>query len=40
MTGYKLFSEGDMEGLNKINHEDALFKFNGDYKRSGEYKEF
>ena len=25
MTGYKLFSEGDLEGLNKINHEDALF---------------
>ena len=40
MTGYKLFSEGDMEGLNKINHEDALFRVNGDHKRSGEYKGF
>ena len=40
MNGYKLFSEGDMEGLNKINHKDALFKVNGDHKRSGEYKGF
>ena len=40
MNGYKLFSEGDMEGLSKINHEDALFKVNGDHKRSGEYKGF
>ena len=40
LTGYDLFAEGDMEGLSKINHENALFRVNGDHRRSGEYKGF
>ena len=40
LSGYQLFAEGDVEGLSKINHEHALFKVNGDHRRSGEYKGF
>ena len=40
LTGYQLFAEGDVTGLEKINHENALFMVNGDHKRSGEYKGF
>ena len=40
LTGYQFFAEGDMEGLSKINHENALFRVNGDHRRSGEYKGF
>ena len=40
LRGYQLFAEGDVNGLEKINHENALFMVNGDHKRSGEYKGF
>ena len=40
LRGYQLFAEGDVNGLQKINHETALFMVNGDHKRSGEYKGF
>ena len=40
LRGYQLFAEGDVNGLEKINHETALFTINGDHKRSGEYKGF
>ena len=40
LRGYQLFAEGDVTGLEKINHETALFMVNGDHKRSGEYKGF
>ena len=40
LRGYQLFAEGDVNGLEKINHETALFMVNGEYKRSGEYKGF
>ena len=40
LRGYQLFAEGDVNGLEKINHETALFMVNGDHKRSGEYKGF
>ncbi len=40
LSGYKFFSEGDMESLSKINHEDALFTVNGDHDLSGTYHGF
>ena len=40
LRGYQLFAEGDVNGLEKINHETTLFMVNGDHKRSGEYKGF
>ena len=40
LRGYQLFAEGDVNSLEKINHETALFMVNGDLKRSGEYKGF
>ena len=40
MGGYKLFAEGDMESLSKINHKNAVYKVNGDHKLSGEYNGF
>ena len=40
LRGYQLFAEGDVNGLEKINHETALFMVNGDHKRSGEYNGF
>ena len=40
LRGYQLFAEGDVNGLEKINHENALFMVNGDHKRSGEYNWF
>ena len=40
LRGYQLFAEGDVNGLEKINHKTALFMVNGDHKRSGEYKGF
>ena len=40
LGGYKLFAEGDMESLSKINHKNAVYKVNGDHKFSGEYHGF
>ena len=40
LEGYQSFSEGDLESLGKIFHENALIKVNGIHKRSGEYKGF
>ena len=40
LGGYKSFAEGDMEGLGKIYHEDALITVNGDHELSGEYRGF
>ena len=40
LGGYKLFAEGDMEGLRKINHKNAVFKVNGDHELSGDYHGF
>jgi ketosteroid isomerase-like protein len=40
LGGYQSFSEGDLEGLGKIFHSDAIIKVNGNHKRSGEYKGF
>ena len=40
LGGYKSFAEGDMESLSKINHENAVFKVNGDHELSGEYRGF
>ncbi len=40
LSGYKLFAEGDMESLSKINHKNAIYKVNGDHKLSGEYNGF
>ena len=38
--GSQSFSKGDLEGLGKIFHSDAIIKVNGNHKRSGEYKGF
>jgi len=40
LGGYKSFAEGDMEGLGKIYHKDALIKVNGNHELSGEYHGF
>ena len=40
LGGYKSFAEGDMEGLGKIYHKDALIKINGDHELSGTYRGF
>ena len=40
LGGYKLFAEGDMESLSKINHKNAVFKVNGDQELSGHYHGF
>ena len=40
LGGYQSFSEGDMEGLGKIYHKDAVIKVNGDHELSGEYHGF
>ena len=40
LGGYQSFSEGDLEGLGKIFHSDAIIKVNGNHKKSGEYKDF
>ena len=40
LNGYKDFAEGNMEGLGKIYHQDALIKVNGDHELSGEYHGF
>ena len=40
MGGYQSFANGDMEGLGKIYHRDALIKVNGNHELSGEYHGF
>jgi ketosteroid isomerase-like protein len=40
MSGYQFFSDGDMENLAKIFHENALIKVNGSHELSGEYRGF
>ena len=40
LSGYQSFSEGDLEGLSRIFHENAIIKVNGNHKRSGEYNGF
>ena len=40
LGGYQSFSKGDLEGLGKIFHSDAIIKVNGNHKRPGEYKGF
>ncbi len=40
LSGYRMFAEGNLVGLKEINHKNALFKVNGNHKRSGEYKGF
>ena len=40
LSGYQAFSEGDLDSLIKIFHEEAVITVNGDHKRSGNYKGF
>ena len=40
LSGYQCFAEGDMEGLGKIYHPNALIKVNGDHELSGDYHGF
>ena len=40
LGGYQCFAEGDMEGLGKIYHPNALIKVNGDHQLSGDYHGF
>ena len=40
LSGYQAFSEGDLDTLSKIFHEEAIITVNGDHKRSGRYKGF
>ena len=40
LSGYQCFAEGDLEGLGKIFHANALIKCNGDHELSGEYHGF
>ena len=40
LGGYQSFAEGDMEGLSKIYHPNALIKVNGDHELSGDYHGF
>ena len=40
LSGYQAFSEGDLDMLSKIFHEEAIITVNGDHKRSGRYKGF
>ena len=40
LSGYQAFSEGDLDSLSKIFHEEAVIAVNGDHKRSGNYKGF
>ena len=40
LSGYQAFSEGDLDALRKIFHEEAVITVNGDHKRSGKYKGF
>ena len=40
MGGYQSFADGDMEGLGKIYHENALIRVNGSHELSGEYHGF
>ena len=40
LSGYQAFSEGDLDSLSKIFHEEALITVNGNHKRSGDYKGF
>ena len=40
LSGYKAFSEDDVESLGKIFHEDAVIRVNGDHEFSGEYRGF
>tara|TARA_B100001142_G_scaffold288759_1_gene305125 strand:+ start:237 stop:608 length:372 start_codon:yes stop_codon:yes gene_type:complete len=40
LSGYQAFSEGDLDALSKIFHEEAVITVNGDHKRSGNYKGF
>ena len=40
MGGYQSFADGDMEGLGKIYHRDALIRVNGNHELSGEYHGF
>ncbi len=40
MSGYQSFSEGNMDSLSKIFHEDAVIRVNGNHKYSRDYKGF
>ena len=40
LSGYQCFAKGDMEGLGKIYHPNALIKVNGDHELSGDYHGF
>ena len=40
LSGYQCFAEGDLEGLGKIYHPNALIKVNGDHELSGDYHGF
>ena len=40
LGGYQSFADGDMEGLGKIYHKDALIRVNGSHELSGEYHGF
>ena len=40
LSGYKAFSDGDMEALGSIFHQDCVITVNGDHKLSGEYNGF
>ena len=37
LSGYQMFAEGDLDGLGKIYHPDAVIRVNGDHELSGEY---
>ncbi len=40
LSGYKAFSDGDMEALGRVFHQDCVITVNGDHKLSGEYPDF
>ena len=40
LGGYQSFAEGNIEGLGKIFHENAIIQVNGSHKRSGKYNGF
>ncbi|MBI36150.1 MAG: hypothetical protein CL568_01025 [Alphaproteobacteria bacterium] len=37
LSGYQMFAEGDLDGLGKIFHPEAVIRVNGDHELSGEY---
>ena len=40
LSGYQAFSEGDLEGLGRVFHKNAVIRVNGEHKNSGVYEGF